>query len=283
MKIKSLFLASILTIPSFLVINTRSALAQISRPIGRSYSIPASSLANPTFFADTNGDSLIDIREASIRAPRFEFDILTELDGQLITDRDSNPTTGFFPGAVPSFLYALDFEQTLSRVEDEDGNLLPSTQEQEIIERLLRDPEPVTFTDGDLLAELFIRDVTPTTFANNNTLVTSTFPETDSGIIYSFIFEEDFISFLRPLDENADIETVLAINDLSYILDQNLLGRAPIIFGASFDTNLSVLSSAQPTIIFSSQSIPESNNLISLLGLGLLGIGSLIKYRVRKF
>ena len=318
MKIKLLVLASILTIPSFSVINIRSVLAQIPRPIGRAYSLPGSSTAGPVGRIDSDGDSIADIVVESNRAPRFEFDILTELDGQLITDRDSNLTTGFFPGAVPFFLYALDAEETLRRLEDEDGNLLPSTQEQEIIERFVPDTEPTTFADGDLLAELFIRGAIDTTFADGNLLGTNIPSIFDSGIVYSFLFEEEFISFLLPLDENPDIGTVLlSINDLSYILDQNLFGREPRFSGASFNANIASLSSGQPTIISSEQSIddissdqnllggeprfsdarantnigslasnrsiPESNNVISLLGLGLVGIASLIKDRVRKF
>ena len=326
MKIKLLVLASILTIPSFSVINIRSVLAQIQRPIGSAYSLPASPSVGPVAREDSDGDSIPDIVLESNPSPRVEFDILTELDGQLITDRDSNLTTGFFPGAVPFFLYALDAEETLRRLEDEDGNLLPSTQEQEIIERFVPDTEPTTFADGDLLAELFIRGAIDTTFADGNLLGTNIPSIFDSGIVYSFLFEEEFISFLLPLDENPDIGTVLlSINDLSYILDQNLLGREPIFSGASFNANIGSLSSGQPTTILSSQStneisydqnllggepifygassntnigslssgqptiissdrsIPESNNLISLLGLGLLGIGSLIKYKVRKF
>ena len=283
MKIKSLVLASILTIPSFSVINIPSVLAQIQRPIGRSYALPASPTTSSIALEDSDGDSIVDIQLINRPSPRLEFDILTELDGQLITDRDSDPTTGFFPDAVSSFLYAVDEEETLTSLENENGNLLPSTQEQEIIERVIRDPTPTTFDDGDLLAELFVPGAIPTTFADGNLLETNIPSVFDSGIVYSFLFEEEFISFLLPLDENPDIETVLAVNDLSYILDQNLLGREPIFSGASFNTNIASLSSGQPTIISSSQSIPESNNLISLLGLGLLGIGSLIRERVKKF
>ena len=282
MKIKLLVLASILTIPSFLVINIRSVLAQIPRPIGRSYSLPASSSTSSLRLIDSDGDSIADLQIINEPSPRVEFDILTELDGQLITDRNSDPTTGFFPDAVSSFLYAVDEEETLTSLENENGNLLPSTQEQEIIERVIRDTAPTTFADGDLLAELFIRDAAPTTPADGNSLETNIPSNFDSGIVYSFLFEEEFISFFLPLDENSDIETVLAVNDLSYILDQNLLGREPRFSDASFNTNIAGLSSGQPTTISSSQSIPESNNLISLLGLGLLGIGSVIKYKVRK-
>ena len=360
MKIKLLVLASILTIPSFSVINIRSVLAQIQRPIGRAYSLPGSPFFSPVGRIDSDGDSIADIVLESNPSPRVEFDILTELDGQLITDRSSNLTTGFFPGAVPFFLYALDADETLRRISDEDGNFLPSTQEQEIIERFVPDTEPTTFADGDLLTELFIPSAIDTTFADSNSLETNVLLESSPGIFYSFLFEEDFISFFLPLDENADIETVLlSINDLSYILDQNLLGRGPRVPGASFDIRFISLFSGQPTIISSSQSIndissdqnslgreaifsgarantnigslsserstiisssqstndmsydqnllgrearfsgarantnigslssnrsiPESNNLISLLGLGLVGIASLIKDRVRKF
>ena len=282
MKIKLLVLASILTIPSFSVINIRSVLAQIQRPIGRAYSLPGSPFFSPAEIIDSDGDSIADLQIISNPSPRVEFDILTELDGQLITDRDSDPTTGFFPDAVSSFLYALDEEETNIRREDEDGNLFSSSQEQEIIELFSPDPAPTTFDDGDLLAELFIRDAAPTTSADGNSLETNIPSNFDSGIVYSFLFEEEFISFFLPLDENSDIETVLAVNDLSYILDQNLLGRELRFSDASFNTNIAGLSSGQPTTISSSQSIPESNNLISLLGLGLLGIVSLIKERVRK-
>ena len=272
MKTRSLILATILAIPSTLAITIESALAQtiFQRPIGRLYFLPASPSVAPVSRADSNDDSIIDLAIIQFPKPRFEFSILAELNDQPIIDRDSRSNIGFFPNAIPSFLYVEDKEETSTRIKDDQGNFLPSSQEQETIQQIIPGV-PNTFFDGDLRVE-----------RTNNTVARP-------GIIYEFNFGEDFIQFLLSEDSITDINSFLAVNDISYIVNQNLFGQESFvndlfITDASFRVNGFGFkeNELKSSIIFASQSVPEASNKISLLALGLISIRLLTKYKVQK-
>lgn len=268
MKTKSLILAAILAIPSTLAI-TESTFAQtiIQRPIGRAYFLPASPSVSPAFVVDSNGDSIFDLSIVRFPLPRFEFSILNELNSQPIIDQDNSSTIGFFPNAISSFLYVEDTEETIERIKDDQGNLLPSIQEQEVIQQIIPGI-PNNFFDGDLRVER----------TNSNVA--------NPGIIYEFNFGGDFIQFLLPEFAITNIDSFLAVNDISYIVNQNLFGQESFvndlfIADASFRVNGFEFkeNELESSILFSSQSVPESNNIISLLIMGLLGVRLLTEYR----
>lgn len=230
MKTKLLILAAILAIPSTLAITVESALAQIQRPIGRAYGLSVTPSASPGFTEDSNGDSIEDLSVITSPLPRFEFSILTELSGQPIIDQVNSPNLGFFPNAISSFAYIVDTDRTSSRRRDDQGNFLPSTQEEEIIRQIIPGT-PETSFEGNLIAERL-------TLGNSGL---------DLGIIYEFSSEEESISFLLPLDATINsisitdrflefdlvinpqvepiIDSFLATNSLNYIVNQNLFGQ----------------------------------------------------------
>ena len=278
MKIKSLILASVLTIPSTLAITIESALAQIRRPIGRAYSLPVTPSALPAFSQDSNGDDIIDLSITRIPEPRFEFSILTEQNNQPIVDQDINPFFGFFPNAISSFAYIVDTKETSTRLKDDRGIFLPSTQEEEVIQQIIPDDEPTSFFNGDLNVEL----------------VDSATAFNLPGILYEFTFGEDFIQFLLPTSSFPnDFNSFLAINDLSYIVNQSLLGQEGLIeelrlvessFSVNAAVNDTIFAGNQPesAIIFASEPVTEPNNIIGLLTMGLLVTTLSKKYGVKK-
>ncbi|MDJ0648201.1 MAG: hypothetical protein QNJ60_05785 [Xenococcaceae cyanobacterium MO_188.B19] len=307
MKIQSLILASVLAIPTTLAVNLESASAIIQRPIGRFYALPASPSVSlraesriiaqrpigrayslpvtpsalPAFDQDSNGDSIIDLSITQIPQPRFEFSILTEQNGQPIVDLDSSPVIGFFPNAISSFAYIEDIEETSRRLQDAQGNFLPSTQEEEVIQQIIPDDNPTSFFDGDLNVELV------------NSATGFNLP----GILYEFTFGGDvgdFIQFLLPTSSFPnDFDSFLAINDISYIVNQTLLGQEGLIeelrlVASSFRVNAAVndtiFAGNQPesAIIFASEPVTEPNNIIGLLTMGLLVTKLSKKYKVKK-
>ena len=278
MKIKSLILASILAIPSTLATTIESTLAQIQRPIGRAYFLPVTPSELPAFQKDSNGDSIEDLFVKQIPQPRFELSILTEQNGQSIIDLDSSPTVGFFPNAISSFAYIVDTEETSERIKDDQGNFLPSTQEEEVIQQIIPDDEPTSFFDGDLNVEL----------------VDSATDLNLPGILYELTFGEDFIQFLLPTSSFPnDFDSFLAINDISYIVNQSLLGQEGLIeelrlvessFRINAGVNDTIFAGNQPesAIIFASEPVTEPNNIIGLLTLGLLATTLSKKYKVKK-
>lgn len=252
MNIKSLILAITLAVPSIVVINIESALSITKRPIGRTYVLPANPSISGTFLEDSNGDAILDLQITRFPRPRFEFSILTELDNQLITDQNNSADVGFFPNAISSFTYVEEDIEIVAKIADDQGNSIPP---QEISNQAIS-VSSNNFLNGDLRVEQV----------------------DNSGIIYEFNFGGDFIQFLLP--EFANIDSLLAVNDISYLVNQNLFGQEMfvddlVVFDTSFRTNGFNFRGNQPesSVIFVSQSVPESSNKLSLLTLGLICIG----------
>lgn len=265
MKTKSFILAAILAIHSTIATTIESAFAQSQNPVGRSYILPANPSISAAFLEDSNGDSINDLLVIKFPKPRFEFSILSQLNNQSIIDRDDDPNIGFFPNAISSFTYIEDTQTTSERLKDDRGNFFPSTQVKEIIQQIIPERSEIFF-DGDLRVEQ----------VNN------------SGIIYEFNFTTESIQFLLPEVVSTSLDPFLAINDLDYIVNQNLFAQESVIDNlfiseTSFIVNGFDFRGNQPesSLIFASQSVPEPNNLISFLILGLLGKKLLTKDKTK--
>ncbi|WP_339394161.1 hypothetical protein [Nostoc sp. UHCC 0870] len=214
-----------------------------------------------------------------------QFDLVDrDKDGNIINeseaDESGNTTddlVGFFPGAIENYKKGniaracLSFDEqpicnsglANGRYVFDDSGFLILLQE--------FDTSSITPVDGNLKAELIVND--PLFPGNPNTIAYSIFRagETEPDQRYRL----DFSAF--------GFDQYQAINDLSYILEQNLLSKVRVF--STFDENALGIADVllQNTFEEDIASVPESPATNGVMILGFLGVISLIKRQIRDY
>ncbi|ODG98163.1 hypothetical protein A4S05_10325 [Nostoc sp. KVJ20] len=200
-------------------------------------------------------------------------------DGKIINESgtETDDFVGFFPGAIENYkqgnlaraCLSFDVEPICTSgsvngryVLDDSGFLI-------LLEEF--DTSSIIPVDGDLKAELIIND--------------PLFPGTPNTIAYSIfrLGETEPIQRYR-LDFSAfDFNQDQAINDLSYILEQNLFSKVRVF--SNFDENVLGISDVllQNTFEEDIRNVPESQATNGVMILGFLGAVSLLKRQIRRY
>jgi hypothetical protein len=193
------------------------------------------------------------------------FDLFDETtDGTPIVDTNPLNDIGFFEGAIQNY--------------DPTGNIDSGSG------------IPV----ADILVTNFVPVANFQATLNSNTITYQILQQGNGSLIEQFVLDLTNIqngNFIVEERNNSDVifpeinianfNINSAVNDLSYILDNNLLGATnPVIDGFTGGRD-TILEEVVDNPVPPTTSVPESSTTNSLLILGLLGTGALLKRRLK--
>ncbi|NEP09118.1 MAG: hypothetical protein F6K14_02495 [Symploca sp. SIO2C1] len=226
----------------------------------------------------------------------FKFDLFDiNQDGKSINDKNNRSKVGLFEGAIENFEFAIEFGAGSEVFSFSSLYYLCGRETVELTEPV--EIKQICDSEDDskqfkIPEILNLKAEIGNDPDDGKKAIIYSFVDADMNEVFPRLGEDVFGLFDRSdaqftgfgdhfslvLEDNPGIDKYQAINSLEYILSKDLFGKAYQPFGQT-DKGL-IFEPIQETI--NSQSVPESNSPNSLLALGSLGLGVLVKRKIRQ-